>query len=421
MSGREISRLKIIEQIKSKQISQIAGAAQLKMSTRHLRRLMGKYKQHGTAELISKRYGKPSHRRIADSIKEQALSLLKIHYPDFGPTFAHEKLIEVHGFTFSVETLRQWMIAEELWKGKKRRQAHIHPQRQRRAQRGELVQIDGSPHDWFEGRRDKCCLLVFIDDASSELLSLHFVEQECLQGYFDAVEKHLRQHGIPLAYYSDKHGIFRVNIKEAKSGTGKTQLGRALDELGIELICANTPQAKGRVEKANQTLQDRLVKELRLHQISDINTANAFLPDFIQDYNRRFAVDPQNPQDAHRPLTNDAESLTLILSLKESRKVSKNLQLQYHNKVYQIQSKTLSYTLRGATVTVCDNQGDIKLLHKGKMLPYKVFDLGNQPTLIQDSKQVQHPQNTPNSPQKRTYKSPADHPWKKGYANRQVA
>lgn len=418
MSEQEISRLRIIERIKSKRISQIAGAAQLKMSTRHLRRLMGNYKQQGAIGLISKRYGKPSHRRITESIKEHALSLLKTHYPDFGPTFAHEKLTEVHGFTFSVETLRQWMIAEGLWKGKKRRQAHIHPQRQRRSQRGELVQIDGSPHDWFEGRRDKCCLLVFIDDASSELLSLHFVEQECLQGYFDTIEKHLRQHGVPLSYYSDKHSIFRVHIKEAKSGTGKTQLGRALDELGIELICANTPQAKGRVEKANQTLQDRLVKELRLHQISDINTANAFLPEFIQDYNRRFAVSPQNSQDAHRPLTNDTESLSLILSLKENRKISKNLQLQYHNTVYQIQSKTLSYTLRGATVTVCDNQGDITLLYKGKKLSYKVFDLGNQPAPIQDSKQVQQPHK---GSRKSAHKPATDHPWKKGYSQSQAA
>jgi len=176
--------------------------------------------------------------------------LIKTHYLDFPPTLAHEKLTEVHGLSFSLETLRQWMIQANFWSGKQRRKARIHQQRARRSSRGELVQIDGSPHDWFEGRRGKCCLLVFIDDATSELLVLHFVEQECLQGYYDGVEKHLKKHGIPKTYYSDKHSIFRVPIKEAKTGDGKTQFGRALNELDIDLICANTPQAKGRVEKA---------------------------------------------------------------------------------------------------------------------------------------------------------------------------
>ena len=155
-----------------------------------------------------------------------------------------------------------------------------------------------------------------------------------------------------------------------------------------------------------------------MRKISDINTGNAFLPEFIQDYNGRFAVGAQNPQDAHRKLTSDTESLSVILSLKESRKVSKNLQLQYHNKVYQIESKTLSYTLRGATVTVCDNQGNIKLLYKGKELPYKVFDLGNQPSPIQDSKQVQQ---THKTPQKAARKPGAGHPWKKGTHQSQAA
>lgn len=415
MSKEELERLKIIEQIKSKRITQIVGAEQLEISTRHLRRVMREYEQRGEEGLICKRYGKPSNHRIAESIKEKALCILRNNYPDFGPTFAHEKLREVHGFRFCVETLRKWMIEAELWKGKKRRQAHIHQQRPRRSRRGELVQIDGSPHDWFEGRREKCCLLVFIDDATSQLLVLYFVEQECLQGYFDAIEKHLKSHGVPLAYYSDKHGIFRVNIKEAQSGTGKTQLGRALEELGIELICANTPQAKGRVEKANQTLQDRLVKELRLRDISDINTANAFLPEFIADYNCRFAVAPENSQDAHRILKEDKDSLSIILSQKQSRKVSKNLQLQYQNKVYQIQSKELSYSLRGAMVTVSDNKGDIQLLYNTKKLVYQVFDRGNQPAPIQDSKQIQQPEPRP----KPAYKPPAEHPWRKAYSKQQ--
>ena len=215
------------------------------------------------------------------------------------------------------------------------------------------------------------------------MLVLHFVEQECLQGSFDALEKHVNQHGVPLAYYSDKHGIFRVNTKEAKTGTGKTQFGRALDELGIELICANTPQAKGRVEKANQTLQDRLVKEMRLHNISDINTANVFLPEFMADYNRRFAVAAHNSTDAHRKFTHTPAALAQILSRQGTRKVSKNLEIRYDKKTYQIQTQQYSHTLRRANVTVSDKQGHVTLLYKEKVLEYKVFDTGNQPAPIQ--------------------------------------
>lgn len=411
MSVQEISRLEVIQQVKAREIKQIDAALRLSLSTRHLRRLTRAYEHQGGVGLVSKRCGKPSNRRIGESIKAKAIELIKSHYPDFSPTLAHEKLTEVHGLSFSLETLRQWMIDAELWQGKKRRKARIHQQRARRSSRGELVQIDGSPHDWFEGRREKCCLLVFIDDATSELLTLHFVEQECLQGYFDSIEKHLKKHGIPKAYYSDKHSIFRVPIKEAKSGDGKTQLGRALSELDIELICANTPQAKGRVEKANQTLQDRLVKELRLQNISDINTANAFLPKFIKDYNHRFAVEPQSTVDAHRPFTKTDKQLKLILCGKYTRKVSKNLEVHYDNKVFQIKTKTNPYSLRNASITVCDKQGEIRLLYRGKSLSYAVFDKHNKPALVADSKQIQ--QGKPSlKPPKPTYRPKADHPWK---------
>lgn len=418
MSLEELGRLQVIERVKTKRLSQVKAAATLKLSTRQLRRLIRAYEQSGAPGLISKRTGKASNRRIQDEVKTRAISLLTTRYPDFGPTFAHEKLTEMHGFKFSVETLRQWMIEVGLWQGKKRRKARVHQQRPRRPQRGELVQIDGSPHDWFEGRRPNCCLLVFIDDATSELLALHFVEHECLQGYFKAVEQHVRQHGRPLAYYSDKHSIFRVPIKEAKTGDGQTQLSRALKELGIDLICANTPQAKGRVEKANQTLQDRLVKELRLHNISDINTANVFLPTFIKDYNARFAVKAAHPVDAHRLVSKAILArLPQILIQKHQRKISKNLQLQYQHKVYQIQAPKQAYTLRGATITVCDNDGDISLLYQGNMLSYKVFDLGNEPVPVMDSKAIQASKPNINRP---TYKPPANHPWRQPYKSRQI-
>src|SRR5205085_10363476 len=223
-------------------------------------------------------------------------------YYDFGPTLAHEKLIAVHGLRLAVESVRQLLITEGLWRMRRARKVVIHQLRERRARVGELIQIDGSPHDWFEGRAEKCTLLVMVDDATSRLMHMQFVECETTFNYFEAVRAYIALHGKPGAFYSDKFSVFRVNIPNALTGTGLTQFGRAMKELGVELICAHSPQAKGRVERANQTLQDRLVKELRLRSISSVGAANAYLPEFIADFNSRFAVEPRSKQDAHQPL-----------------------------------------------------------------------------------------------------------------------
>ncbi len=210
------------------------------------------------------------------------MNLVRRHYVDFSPTFAHEKLTEVHHLAFSVETLRQWMIAAGLWLAKSRKKARVHQRRPRRPCVGELVQIDGSPHDWFEERAERCTLLVFIDDATSRLMALRFVPAETTQAYMETLRACLDQHGRPVALYSDKHSIFRVNHPEHEGEV--TPFSRALKTLDIEPIHAHTPQAKGRVERASQTLQDRLVKELRLRHINDMGQANAFLPEFIETY-----------------------------------------------------------------------------------------------------------------------------------------
>lgn len=407
MSKKELSRLEIIQQTMNKQISQIQAALLLNIGTRQVRRLQKAYREEGAVGLISHRRGAPSNNRLDEQVKAKVLALIKLHYHDFGPTLAHEKLTEKHGMSLSVESVRKLMIRAGLWEGKKRREARIHQQRPRRSARGELVQIDGSHHAWFEDRGEACCLLVFVDDATSALLSLHFVSQECTQGYFDATEKHIKQHGIPVEYYSDKHGIFRVNVKEANTGDGLTQFGRTLKELGIAISCASSPQAKGRVERANGILQDRLIKEMRLRGISDINTANDFLPEFITSYNKRFAKEARSEVDAHRDLTLSAEELKLIFSQKHQRVISKNLEVSYNNKVYQIQSKTAGYALRKARVTVYDHLGEITLKYKQRILPYKVFDKQNRPAKIVDSKQIQQPKKA-----KKLYKPAANHPWK---------
>lgn len=407
MSGKRLALIEVIEKIAARRLSQVAGAKQLGMSTRHLRRLQRQYHAMGTSSLQSKRIGRPSNHQISDTVKEKVLLIMKEHYADFGPTLAHEKLTEQHGFTFSVEWLRQLMISNQLWQGKKAKKTAIHQSRPRRAAFGELVQIDGSPHDWFEGRAPRCCLIVFVDDATSRIMALHFAEQETTQAYFQACRQHLAEHGRPVSYYSDKFGVFRINQKEAKTGTGETQFGRAMRELGIELICANSPQAKGRVEKMNGTLQDRLIKEMRLSNISDIPTANAFLPEFITDYNQRFAKAAASPEDAHRQAVPEADTLSLIFSEQHQRKLSKNLQLSYHNVIYQIQTKQPSYAMRGAVVTVCEGQSGVTLLYKQSALSYTTIDKHNQPAPVIPRKQAlsTHRKTTPK----------ADHPWRKAY------
>ena len=258
MSKKELSRYGIMEKTETKAMSQKEGAELLGISERHYRRLLKRYRENGVEGLISKKRGKPSNRRCPDKIKEKTLKLLKGKYKDFGPTFASQKLEKDEQIKLSRETLRLWMIEEGLWKGKKQKAIKLHQSRIRRSQEGELIQVDGSPHDWFEGRRKPCSLLGYIDDATSKVMHLKFVENETTAGY-------LKMHGRPESLYTDRLSVFRVNTdKEGYKGKGLTQVGRALKELGIELICANSPQAKGRIERLFNTLQDRLVKEMRL-------------------------------------------------------------------------------------------------------------------------------------------------------------
>ena len=266
--------------------------------------------------------------------------------------------------------------------------AHIHQSRPRRSCLGELIQIDGSPHAWFEERGSVCCLLVFVDDATGKIMQLHFEQNESSQGYFDATYAYILAHGKPVAFYSDRHGIFKVTAKEVEKGEAETQFGRALRQLDIGIICANTPQAKGRVENKNGTLQDRLVKELRLQGISDIETANAYLPTFIEDYNRRFAKEAACTTDQHREKPVSKTELRRTLSHQETRIISKNLEVHYNGKTYQIQSKTPSYTMRKAKVLVCESHNQITLWYKGKALLYRVFDKNQNITMVGSSKEV---------------------------------
>jgi hypothetical protein len=356
--------------------------------------------------LVSKRRGKPSNNQLKGEVKQEAIDLIYSKYNDFGPTLAHEKLTEQHGLKLSVETVRRLMIIEEIWKPRKAKKDDVHQMRERRACYGELVQLDGSPHQWFEERGESCDLLVYIDDATGQLMELYFTPGETTFSYFAATQRYLTRYGKPVAFYSDKNSIFKVNIKNALTGSGMTQFGRAMRELDIEIICANTPQAKGRVERANQVLQDRLVKEMRLRDISNIAAANEYAAEFMADYNARFAVQSKSSHNAHRSL-GSKEDLARIFSLQEQRTLSKNLTLQYKNVVYQIQTSRPSYALRKARVTVCENgQGDIDIFYKGQPLDYTIYRKQQRQAEVVSSKAIDHKFKKPHKPGK-------DHPWRR--------
>lgn len=414
MSAREMDRVAVVRRVLSKRLLQREASAQLGLSVRQVQRLVRAYRDTGDAGLVSRRRGRRPNNALDVALRREVMGWVRKRYGDFGPTLACEKLTEVHGYRLSVETLRQWMIAEGVWKAKSRRRARIHQRRVRRACFGELVQLDGSPHAWFEGRGARCTLIVFIDDATSRLLYLRFVEAETTQAYMEALGVYLGRYGRPVALYSDRHSIFRIN--HGRQENKVTQFTRAVKTLDIEPIQANSPQAKGRVERANQTLQDRLVKELRLAGIDTMEQGNAFLPAFMADYNRRFAVAPKNPQDAHRAVLHSAGELDLILRRHAARKLSKNLTFQYLNREYQITGQGKGYRLRGASVTVCDAfGGEVSVLCKGRPLAFRVLAEGEAPVALDDEKSVQHTVDQAKARQRARprYKPAADHPWRR--------
>src|ERR1700746_1908718 len=302
VSNGELRRLEVLRDVDRGDLPVRAAAQLLGRSERQVWRLLKAFRAEGAAGLVSKKRGRPSNRRTAASVRTAALWIIRQNYADFGPTLAAEKLAAEHGFAFSSETVRKWMIEDGLWLDRKQRQRRVHQPRPRRDCVGELVQVDGSEHWWFEDRGPQCTLLVFVDDAPGRRRNRQFEETESTSAYSHAARAYLEVWAKPIAFYSDKHGVFRVNHPGALGGDGMTQFGRALNALNIDIICANSSPAKGRVERAHKTLQDRLVKELRLAGVRTLAEGNALLPAFIADYNARFAKLPANKKDLHRPL-----------------------------------------------------------------------------------------------------------------------
>jgi transposase len=416
MSRKEQDRSEVIRLHIEGHIKQKEAARRMGVSTRQVRNLVRAYRKHGASGLIHGNRGRESNRRIREEVRQAALGLVRERYWDFGPTFAREKLVEEHGFAMSVETLRQWMMADGLWHPKQKKQKRAFQLRPRRPRVGEMIQIDGSPHDWFEGRAPECTLIVFIDDASSRLMEMRFVPAETTEAYMGCLKRYLARYGRPGCFYSDKHGVFRVNAEDAEAGEQLTQFGRALRTLDMGIIHANTPQAKGRVERANQTLQNRLIKDMRLAGISGMEEGNAFLKAWMEKHNRKFAVPPASHDDAHRPVLHDERELDLILSIHSRRKLSKNLTLQYNNTLYQIKVSGIGYALRGATVTVCEDfTGKVTILYNGRALAWEIYQRGESPPPVIDSKQLNQIVDQTIRRQNKTssWKPKPDHPWRK--------
>ena len=402
MSEEEINRSEILRMANERQITQKTGARRTGVTERHFRRLLQRYRLQGPEGIISGHRGKPSNNRMGEKKKEKILDKLKEDYHGFGPTLASEKLSERDGIIVSKETVRQIMIDAGLHQAKTRKKERIHPLRERRKHRGELVQMDGSYHAWLEARAEKACLLLLVDDATSEILAGEFVEHESYFAYAALCKRYFQQHGLPEAFYTDRFSVFRVNHTNVTTTDAQTQFERAMAELGIEVICAASPQAKGRVERANQTLQDRLVKEMRLAGINDYQQANAFLSDYLPIYNHRFAVQAASSIDYHEPLRPEND-LELIFTRRVTRKLSKDLQFQYDRVIYQIETDRPAYALQGREVTVCvTGSGEITVLLNQMQLNFKRFIRQPKRFQLASGKTIE----------RKSIRPAPDHPWR---------
>jgi transposase len=406
MNDKERERLKMMARLQEGTITQKSAAKLLSISIRQVKRLYRSYLEFGDIGLTSKRRGKVGNRSLPIALKELIATRIRQVYADFGPTLACEKIVEYEKINISVSAVRNIMIQQGIWLPNKKKAQKIHKLRQCRDCFGELVQLDGSYHDWFEGRFPKCCLLVLIDDATSQLLGLQFVPWESCWAYFNFLKAYLRTYGRPGGLYTDKHAIFETTRK-TDLNYKDTQFHRAMEELGIKLILARTPQAKGRVERMNGTLQDRLIKEMRLAGISTMEEANnKFLPAFIKKYNKQFGKIPKSSIDAHRSL-DDNHNLERILCLHYTRKITKDLMVYFQGKRLQITEINCHHRLAKRTVIVLEyEKGGCELIYQGQTLAF--IDIDKKPSRITAQKTALKPQKSGEK-----HKPNPDHPWKK--------
>ena len=371
VTNAELRKLKVIEQVIEKKIKQKKAGKLLGLSVRQIIRIVKKVRREGAEGIIHQLRGQESNRKHGDKFKEKVLGWCRTKYEGFGPTLAQEKLEELNKLCVNRETLRQWMLKEGLWEVSKK--GHKHRQwRERRACFGELVQADGSHHDWLEGRGPWLVLMGYIDDASGEVFA-RFYDYEGTLPVMESFYRYVKRYGLPLGLYMDKHGAYQswkaLNIEEQLEGREKplTQFGRALEELGVKLIAAHSPQAKGRIERLFKTFQDRVVKEMRLAEIKTKEEANQFLETYLPKYNRQFTVKAREEANLHQPAGRDSE-LRQILSIQTKRVVRNDGTVRHETKLYQIldAAKSLKEVVVQERI-----DGKIYLAHDGKELAHR--------------------------------------------------
>jgi transposase len=409
MSRRERHRLEAFSRVRRGEITLVKASELLGLSYRQAKRCFGRYREEGDKGLIHRLRGQPSNRQGSARQKRRILSLYEKKYPDYGPTLASECMAEDDGVTVPVETLRQWLLSAGLWRKKRRHR----PYRQRRARKeyfGELVQMDGSHHDWFEGRRDGAVLMVLIDDATSEVFAW-FAEGETTLAAMEALSGYVERYGLPRALYVDRDSIYRCEREPtiAENLAGKeptTQFGRAMEELDVEVIMAHSPQAKGRVERVNGTLQDRLVKALRREKISGLREANRFLQrKFLASFNRRFVRKAARSGDLHRRLRREVD-LGRVLSIRETRVVQNDWTVRFENRWFQLAEIHQKLSLAGRSVTICQRlDGLLELLYGGRELSYRELPAPPQPRQNEAVAEIRSNQGQ---------RPPAEHPWRLG-------
>lgn len=401
MSVKELRRLHVIRQAMERKLTQKKAGDLIGLTVRQVRRLIQRVRQEGDRGLAHRGRGRPSNRRIQEKVKARGLALYETRYGDFGPTLAAEKLAERHGIALSAETLRGWLLSRGVDHFRRRKRPH-RAWRERKAHVGELVQLDGSHHDWLEGRGPACVLMAYIDDASSRVLARFYAYEGTIPA-MDSFQRYVTRYGIPLAVYADKHTTYQSpaqpTVDEQLAGVEPTsQFGRALGELGVDLIPAHSPQAKGRVERLFHTFQDRLIKEMRLAGIATTPEANRFLEDYLPIYNRRFTVQPAQAADLHRPRPAGC-ALDQILCIKTTRCLRKDGTIAHHGGLYQIHD-----TLRAAQVLVEEHvDGTMRLTHKGRALGFHAITSRAVPAAAAVN---------PAPPLRRPVTPRPDHPWR---------
>ena len=400
MSQKEVNRLYVIHQAIEKAISQDQAAEILGLTDRQVRRIARIVRLEGDAGICHKSRGKRSHNRIADKTRDKAVTLCRDTYKEFGPTHASEKLLTVHKIHVSDETLRVWFQEEHIpYKSRKKRP---HRQwRERKAHRGEMVQMDGSHHDWFEGRGPLCVLMGYVDDATGTVYA-RFYEYEGTLPAMDGFKRYIKLYGLPQSVYLDRHSTYKSMAKqsieeELNDMRPMSHFEKSLAELGVEVIHAYSPQAKGRVERLFGTFQDRVVKEMRLAGVTNITEGNAFLDGYLPEYNRKYAKEAAQKADFHRPVV-DKRALDTILSIKTDRALRNDFTIAHNKKLYQIKSN-----IRAKKVTVKERtDGTMRIIHNGQQLKYQ--EIVARP--IQEKKLAKKPKSL------RSWKPSESHPWK---------